>query len=328
MEITQFGPDDRVPLQGMVDVANATIAVDAPWSHPATMTSYDGMLRNGWDGEPSVPFLATVEGLPVAHATYGTSEWDNLELAWVGVEVHPAHRRRGHGTALLEFLLDRARAEGRTSVGSDAWESEAARAFTARHGLEQKSQAINRRQVLADVDWNVVRGLHDHAGAGAADYELVRRIGFTPDDELDKLAEMTAAINDAPTDDLEIEDEVFTGERVRNYEHAQLSSGGRLRRLMVRNRTTGELAGQSVVVVESERPWIGHQHDTSVVRAHRGHRLGLVLKSAMLLWLHEVEPQLATIDTWNAESNDYMISVNEQLGYRVMGREVQYQRGL
>ena len=46
----------------------------------------------------------------------------------------------------------------------------------------------------------------------------------------------------------------------------------------------------------------------------------------MNIWLREAEPQLETIDTWNAESNDHMIGVNELLGYRVLGREHEYQR--
>ena len=46
----------------------------------------------------------------------------------------------------------------------------------------------------------------------------------------------------------------------------------------------------------------------------------------MNLWLRDVEPQLVSIDTWNAESNAHMIGVNEVLGYRVMGREVEYQK--
>jgi hypothetical protein len=41
-----------------------------------------------------------------------------------------------------------------------------------------------------------------------------------------------------------------------------------------------------------------------------------------------VEPQLETVDTWNAESNDHMIGVNERLGYEVLGREVEFQRDL
>ena len=139
---------------------------------------------------------------------------------------------------------------------------------------------------------------------------------------------MSAAINDAPTDDLNIEDEVFTPQRIRDYENATVARGQRMYRLIARHRETGEMAGHTIVAVENERPTIGHQHDTSVVRAHRGHRLGLLLKSAMVLWLADEEPQLESVDTWNAESNDHMIGVNEQLGYRVLGREVQFQRTL
>ena len=80
------------------------------------------------------------------------------------------------------------------------------------------------------------------------------------------------------------------------------------------------------MTVDSENPAWGEQEDTSVVRAHRGHRLGLLLKADMMRWLAEAEPQLETLDTWNAESNDHMIGVNERLGYRVMGRELQFQR--
>jgi hypothetical protein len=46
----------------------------------------------------------------------------------------------------------------------------------------------------------------------------------------------------------------------------------------------------------------------------------------MVRWLAEEEPQLETIDTWNAESNDHMIFVNELLGYRIMGRALEFQR--
>jgi hypothetical protein len=139
---------------------------------------------------------------------------------------------------------------------------------------------------------------------------------------------MAVAINDAPLDDLDIEDEVFTPERVAAYESAQIESGKRLYRVVARHRDSGELAGNSVVAVEAERPHVGHQHDTSVVRAHRGHRLGLLLKTDMMLWLADAEPELRTVDTFNAESNDHMIAVNEELGYRWMGRGLGFQRTL
>jgi RimJ/RimL family protein N-acetyltransferase len=160
----------------------------------------------------------------------------------------------------------------------------------------------------------------------AADYELVRIEGHAPDELMPMLTELTAAINDAPIDDLDIEDEVFTVERVRDYENATLSSGYRLLRLVARHRRTGEAAGHTVVVVDTERPDLAYQHDTSVARGHRGHRLGLLLKAEMLRWLAEAEPQVTSISTWNAESNGHMIAVNERLGYRALGRELAFQR--
>ena len=63
-----------------------------------------------------------------------------------------------------------------------------------------------------------------------------------------------------------------------------------------------------------------------MVASHRGHLLGLLLKTDMNLWLREVQPQIAEISTWNAESNDHMIAVNEQLGYRVLGRGLEFMR--
>ena len=121
---------------------------------------------------------------------------------------------------------------------------------------------------------------------------------------------------------------MFSADRIAAYETAQLNAGLRLHRYLARHRTTGELAGNTVVAVEEERPHIGHQQDTSVVASHRGHRLGLLLKTAMLLHLADAEPQVRTIDTFNAESNDHMIAVNEDLGYRWMGRGLGFQRSL
>jgi GNAT superfamily N-acetyltransferase len=326
MDLRQFGPDDAPALRECVRVRNAGRRVDSPWEHPATEVALAGYYRYGWDLEPAVPFLAEVDGEVVGYAGHSVSEHDNRHLAWLTVEVHPDHRRRGHGSAMLAALVERVRGLGRTSVGLDGWDLECARSFAGRHGFRQASVAINRRQTLAEVDWADVERRHAKTRAFAEGYELIRRTGRTPDDELAEVAEMTSAINDAPTDELDIEDEVFTAQRIHDYETAQLARSGAFHRVYARHRGTGELAGQTVVAVEADRPELGEQHDTSVVRAHRGHRLGLLLKAEMMLWLRETQPQLVSIDTWNAESNDRMIGVNEVLGYRIVGRELAFQK--
>jgi GNAT superfamily N-acetyltransferase len=328
MDIEEFTADDTAVVEEVVAVNNAVQQADSPWSHPSTVTTVAGMMRHGWDGETPRCLVARAGDSVVGHASFWIGEWDNTDLAWFDIVVHPEARRGGVGSGLVGALRDLTRETGRSKVGADGWDSEATNAFAGAHGFEKKSQAINRRQFLADIDRSFVEKLHAESAEVAADYELLRIAGPTPDDLMDKVAVMTAAINDAPLDDLDIEDEVFPPERVRGYENATIARGQRLYRLVAQHRGTGELAGHTIVAVEDERPAIGHQHDTSVVRDHRGHRLGLLLKAGMLLWLAEAEPQLASVDTWNAESNDHMIAVNEQLGYRVLGRGLQFQRML
>jgi len=322
----RYTADDVDVVTGAVDLVNAVQRADAPWSHPMTVRGMTGWMRHGWDGETPETYAAMEGDRLAGLVDVNVSEWDNTHLAWLGVQVHPDLRGAGRGSALLAFAERRALEVGRTSIGIDGWDSVSTRAFAAGHDLPVRMTAINRRQTLAKVDWDLLARMYDEAAAAASDYELVRMVAHTPAEMLDALAEMAAAINDAPTDDLDVEDEVFPKERVAAYERAQAARGNRLYRVVARHRDTGVLAGHTVVAVEEERPWIGDQHDTSVVRAHRGHRLGLLLKAEMLRWLADVEPGLETVDTWNAESNDHMIAVNEALGYEVLGRELEMQR--
>ncbi len=328
LQIRPFTPDDTVDVHAAFEITNAVAAVDAPWEHPWLEPRFEVFLRQGWDGEPPAPYIGTVDDTPVAVGLLFTSERDNTHLAWAWMAVLPDHRRNGYGSTLFERLMDEARAKGRTSIGTDGWESERAAGFAAKYDLEKKSQAIMRRQHLAELEHSQLQKLHDEAAELATDYELVRIIGRTPPELVEAMVELASAINDAPTDDLDIEDEVFSPERLAAYEEAALARGNRLYRLVARHRETGELGGHTVIDVEEQRPTIADQHDTAVARAHRGHRLGMLLKAGMLLWLADAEPQIQTVDTWNAESNDHMIAVNELLGYRVMGRELQFQRSL
>jgi GNAT superfamily N-acetyltransferase len=326
MEISGYTAEDTATVAEVVDLLNAAGKVDAPWAHPETVRCWTGTVRSGWDGEAPRCFVARDEGRVVGHGTLWLFEYDNRHLAWCDVVVHPDARRRGHGSALLVFLSSSARDHGRRELGTDGWDNPVTRAFARRHRLAQRSTAVQRRQHLDSLDTATTARLHERARAAAAAYGLLRLPGRTPPELLDAVAEMSAAINDAPTDDLDLEDERFPVERIEGYERASEARGRRLYRVVARHRTTGELAGHTVVEVDAERPEIGHQEDTSVVRRHRGHRLGVLLKTEMLRWLAEVEPQLRTIDTWNTESNDHMIAVNEELGYQVLGRELQFQR--
>jgi RimJ/RimL family protein N-acetyltransferase len=325
VDLCEFGADDRTSMEAFVAVDNAA-RVDAPWQHEFTVHRLEMRMRHAWDGEPGRFFLVRAGDEVVGNARVHISVTDNLHFAYLGATVHPDLRRRGYGTAAYDQLATVATGMGRTTFGTDGWDHERTRAFAAGRGWEQKSVAVQRRQHLRELEAGLADRLYDEALAHAGDYELQRIVGLTPDELLEPLALATAAINDAPLDDLDLEDEVFSADRIAAYEQSQLDSGRRFYRIIARHRGTGEIAGLTVIVIDDENPAAGHQDDTSVVRSHRGHRLGQLLKSDMLRWLRDVEPQLETIDTWNAESNDHMIGINERLGYRAMGRELQFQR--
>jgi RimJ/RimL family protein N-acetyltransferase len=324
MELVEFGPDDAAHVGAFVDVVRAVDEVDCPWEPRLTVHRLETVMRHGWDGEPGRWFLTYDGSVPVAAASIDTSEHDNLEMAWLSVRVSPGHRRRGHGSAMLRRVEELAVEMGRPLFHIGDWVAPATKAFAAVSGYEQRSVSIRRMQVVRDAPDPAL--LREEARSRASDYDLVRVDGPSPDDLLPDLVAITEAINDAPLDDLEWEDEVYSPERVRAYEQAQIAGSNRFRRLLARHRDTGELAGHTVVVVDAEQPAIAEQHDTSVVAAHRGHQLGLLLKAEMLLWLADEEPQLERIYTWNAESNRHMIGVNERLGYRPVGRGLEFQR--
>jgi RimJ/RimL family protein N-acetyltransferase len=324
MELIEFGADDNDHLDAFIEVTRAVDVEDCPWEPRRTAYRQAMFMRHGWDGEVGRWFVAYDEERPVGIAAVHTSEYDNRELAWLSVRVAPLHRRRGHGTAMLRTLQSLALDMGRPLLGIDGWDSDATQGYAAAMGFEPKSAEIRRVQVVRDApDPAPIR---QEALAMAADYELICLEGYAPAELLPDLVALTETINDAPFDDLELEDEVYSVERVHAYERAQIEAGFRFRRIVARHRPTGELAAHTVVLVDGDQPTIAEQHDTSVVRAHRGHRLGLMLKTEMMLWLAEDEPQLTHIYTNNAESNRHMIAVNDRLGYRPLGRDVEFQR--
>jgi GNAT superfamily N-acetyltransferase len=317
---------DHRAAAGALAVIESSRAVDTPGLNPMLATSFAYRVKHGFDGDP--PALAVhrdARGRVDGVVEVWLPRWDNTHAAMIFVYVDPLARGKGLGRALFEAGVERARADNRTTIMSDTIDYPSGVGFLTAMGLHQAAEMILRRQDPADLDWEKLDLLYAQAEKKAAPYELVRIAGYTPDDQLDAVAVMSAAINDAPTEGLDIEDDVITPERVHKFEAAQIARNRRLYRLMARHRDTGELAGHTMVGVDVERPWMGWQFDTSVVRAHRGFRLGLLLKIGMLRWLGEDEPQLRSVDTENAGSNLHMISINDAVGYKVIGSKLEYQ---
>jgi GNAT superfamily N-acetyltransferase len=317
------------PLECDLDTADeiaaliaASRAADTGALPPQTGPSRLLLLQHMSDGRP-------VGGLFLARGDDGTLlgyvevrlPWeDNTDAAGARGHVHPDHRRQGVGTALLEAALDLARAEGRTRITSGAFTTSPGLAFLAARGFS--ADGVGRLQVrrldLHDTPRSRWDRLHDEAAAHATGYELERMVGPAAGDRLDDLVALHEAINDAPVDDPDDEPDVWTTERVRRYDAAMAARRQTTYRVLARHRVTGAWAGMSLLCVDEFLPTVAFQEDTTVVRDHRGHRLGLLMKAEMLRWLTDERPEVAATDTWNAVDNHHMIAVNERLGCRVV----------
>lgn len=320
---------DRRDVDAVTAVWEMSRAADAPRDLPMTALSVRTTLTSGWELNPAeTAVLRDAVGRVVGVLDVRFPKYDNRHVADVGVSVDPSRRRQGAGRRLFGAGVERAVADGRTLITASCEDGGPGMAFAKAMGLDRASEEVRRVQDLWSLDRDRLDALAAEAAGHHADYAIVP-IGYpTPDRLLEPIAAMTAAINDAPTDDLDVEDEVFTADRVLAFEQSQFAYDRRMYRLVARHRVSGELAGQTVVIVPAVQPWFAYQLDTSVVEGHRGHRLGMALKIAMLRELAKVEPQVRTLETWNAASNSYMIAVNETLGYRVVSGAIGWQKHL
>ena len=321
-------PDDPARVAALVEIHNAGQRADDPEAYDWLPEATADELRYGWDLQPEERFLYVPDGAegPVAALAIDLPKRDNLDLFWLQILVHPDHRRLGHGTALMTEALRMAGQSGRHVLWVETLEDDlGARKFAERFGFSYASHDARRRQRLADVDSGNLARLLAEAEAAAADYAVERMVPPVPDAILQQMVEVTAAINDAPMGTLTFEDEVFDLGRLQDIETARERKGHRSYRVVARHRETAEVGGHTQVVISPHRAWLGLQADTAVSRAHRGRRLGLLLKIHMIRWLAEAEPQLEVLETWNNVDNRFMIRVNEMLGYRLSATFATYE---
>jgi GNAT superfamily N-acetyltransferase len=248
---------------------------------------------------------------------------ENTDRAGVNLVVHPAFRRHGAGSALLEHAARRAAENGRLVLGSDVMRGPA-EAPSAGESFARRAGAVaglvDARRVFATgrVPPERIALLRENAARAAAGYSVVSWVGPTPDGYLSGLAAVFNALNDAPRD-AGWEAHAWDAQRVRErIDGLHAARGGRFYSVAAVHDATGEMAAATQIEVMEDSPEWGLQMITAVAREHRGHRLGMLVKTAMHEWLAAAEPNLRRVVTWNAASNTYMISINEALGYELL----------
>jgi GNAT superfamily N-acetyltransferase len=319
VRIQQWDPADEMTTRACHQILVASHRVDDPAVPPSSYPVFRHQLSNGWERTPGEVWVARAgDSTVTGYYQIGLPDLENRFRAYCSPTVGPATRRRGLGRALLRHAGSRAAAHGRTLLAGHATVGSAGEHFARAAGARPDLEEVRRIQYLRDIDPDAIAALRTSAERAAAGYSLLCWTGPVPEKYCGAVAEVLNAFNDAPHGENE-EPEFWDADRIRTRAESELRAGVmRGYTVAARHGAGGEMAAFSHVQVDPERPDWGYQEVTAVTRAHRGRRLGLLVKTAMLKLLARAEPKLEQITTGNAATNEHMIAINEQLGYRVV----------
>lgn len=334
VDIRPIDPADDASVRALVELKTAVWAKDMPDNVRPDLDDERLNLTTSWPGQLHERYLAWHDGRAVGYLDVEFSTLENLQNAWLYVEVHPDFRRRGIGRTLWAHGNIRSADEGRTKAGATAVESvpggiareHHALAFLEAVGLEPKLVEVRRRIVFDTVDWDAMEVLLAEAWGHAEGYKLHKWVNTAPPELVDGLAYLDGRLMlDAPLGDLDIEAPKIDAERFLAAE-ATADKRGRIRyNVALQHEETGRVAAWTFIVTAPHHLERGFQGITIVDPDHRGKRLGTVGKLELHRYVRAEAPALADVDTWNADSNSYMIKINEQIGYRVVDSWVDFQ---
>lgn len=314
--VTEDRPDLVEALTAVRAVTDLEVNPDDP---PAPAAEVAGELFAESVAVRRVGWVAFVDGAPAGElglaAEKGKENAHVVDVEWLAVD--PAARRRGAADALLRAGLGWASDDGRTSVvlWVPTLAEGAGRAYAERLGCTRRMEERCSRLVVADLDREQQEAWL-RAGRERDDgYRIVQWVGAAPEEHLDALAAAHRAMEDMPTDDLEWTIPPMTPERLRSRDEAW-AAGGRRGVSTLALAPDGTAAGLSELQINTHRPQLAGQGDTGVVAGHRGRGLGRWLKAENLRLALDAEPRIRVVETYNAESNPWMLDINVAMGFR------------
>ena len=321
MQTVPLDPHDDARMRAFYDVTwRAEMEDGRPWNGHWTYEELASTVREQTPGDQVVALCAHDGGELVGAGFMRFSLLDNIDKAYVFPMVDPPARGRGVGGVLLEALVQECRARGRTTVTSNAAYAGPERPdappvrFAARHGFAVSHTEISRhlRLPVADALLDEV----DAEGKPFRDgYTLETFVDAIPDELLPSYCALVNRLGvDAPSGDVDYEEEAKTPDTVRAHMHRDRRIGRQVFYSLA--LADGEAVAQSDLAVQP-RGTTALQWGTFVDREHRGRRLGAAVKVANLRALQAARPDVTEVHTGNADTNRFMVSINERLGFEV-----------
>ena len=270
------------------------------------------VLRGAYDGDTLLGF--TTMWFPLL---------DNLDKVYVDLHVDPPARRRGVGSALFAEAESLARADSRTLMLCESKlppgqrETHPYRRFADSVGCEFSNVEVVRHLPLPITD-EQLRAWSDKAAERHEGYTVETYIDEFPDHLAESLCLLMGQLAvDAPTGLVDFEEEDFNTDRLKER-YATAAAMDRAIYETVALAPDGTVAAQSTLAVAKGENTDVFQWGTFVHREHRGHRLGLAVKAANIRAVQDAFPDKTRISTQNAESNDFMVNINKEIGFEAV----------
>lgn len=252
-----------------------------------------------------------------AQASFDGSADENKHLLNASIEVRADHRQRGLARDLLGRIVEVADQQGRTLLmGGTVSVVPAGEVFAKRLGADAGLVHRSSELILANVDRELVDRWTAEGPARAPGYSLELIEGPYPEAQYAEICEVTDVMNTAPRDDLDVEDEHLTPEKLAEYEKHLKETGTVRWSMFIRHDESGNLVGFTDTYWQPKLPNTVGQGGTAVHPDHRGFALGKWLKAAMLQKILNERTEATRVLTSNAYSNDAMLGINVALGFK------------
>lgn len=307
------------------DVSVTSRALHRPWFRPPSLEEQLVQWRHEDKAQPMEMWAAHDRDEVVGVGTMWLPMEDNTSIAWFDVAVDPAHRRRGAGTAIVSRLVERALAEGRSTVVTDTMVPEGALESHAHvRFLEGLEFHHSNTEVIRHLDLPVPDARLDELATQSAPhydgaYRLETHVGGVPEALQDSWCAVSNQLAvDAPTGDIELEAESFTPARYQEHLEVERRMGRTRVSTVAVDRATGVVVALTDLMLPARATEVVWQSGTMVDRAHRGHRLGTAVKVQNVRHVQREHPERRWIATGNDETNRWMVEINLRLGYRVV----------
>lgn len=318
----------------------------ADWPEDPFITLAEGRGLAAGFGSSKIVIVAAREpsGAVLGGFLMGFPTKEDTHLARLDwFEVLPSHRRLGIGRALALHAEELAVREGRATITGGTIErvvdnsrigdipgsrTDAGGRLAASLGYEPALTEY-RRDLELPVDPGRLDALEADARPYAAGYRIITWQGPNPDDLVEGRLELERAMStDAPHGDLDVGAANWDLDRLRKFEASLRDMGIVSFYAGAVQEATGQLVAFTVASVTPEQPVMARQWATIVGGDHRGHRLGMLVKVANLRELAVHSAHTRRITTTNADTNSFMVRVNDELGYALTGRFMAWQKRL